>query len=928
MKSLKNGHSKASVCEDEDDIIRRMYQKTPEHLISDGQKEQLKNVPAHMVRRAWFTLAHMLLNDNALVAVMGCCDGELVYAMAVLKPNIQFVGIDGNKNAIARARKNYKLPNIEFRQGDISSINLGPESVDAIINHRVLFEIYSDHAYSDLKVTRALDHHFSLLKTHGIMFIQDYVMPEPGQFVLMEFPDSPGVSDNFNDFNNIELLEWYSEEARSHDEYAGFFLEELPPRFPKTRLFRLPYKWAYEFMVRKHDRRLWKNELNKEYAFFTERDFRKNIKALGGRVMYTAKQWDEKFIAENYDGQFNLYNENGQYLSYPPTSLCVLVKKINHNQSLKLSERRRSKRPAGDLQITSMRNKDNGELIDIVSRAVSYADLLPYRVDEVAKSIKIYLHEGNPRGLANAVPRGTCNLDGRSWSGHMVETISVKVDDLPPEGTEDIRQAKNFAHDFLSLKTFLGATLEKGAGYYADPKHIDEKVDTYYLEISEPEKKVLPVTDKLIDNDSYKTRGVIRELDAQDILNAISVGLIPNGRLETQIRYLFDKHKIKATSWNESPLQLKENPNLKETKVSDLIKRLEEDAKQPYEKSKGSAGQLQISHSIFVDEGLADEGGSSGISSHEMDFYLPSDQAANVAVVLPLSRSINGEVMAGVCTDYLPIPQRYNGSAATVSVPSFELPNTITSMDQAKKFIAEKFEVDAKNVCPLGPSYFKHLGVTPQRVFPFAVSTGPGSVEHIAGATEYVRMEGLKALCYWDNHDSFIQVVAMSYQLFCQDNDHAVKWSLSKSFAADHSRSISEMGEFINHGSKGATASVPAPANASFSSKAAAPSSSNSAEKAVQSIKSSAASASRANSESSSSSSSSDTGSSSSSQGAPLKAPIKDKKKKTGRTGLLQRLKNKSEDIGKVKDTVKSQQIGNSHEEHESSRDEPKRRLD
>lgn len=918
MVSLKHGHNRASQGDDDEDLIRRMYQKTPPHLISDEQRELLKDIPAHFVRRAWFTLAHMLLNDNALIAVMGCGNGMLTYTMAVLKPNLQFVGIDHDKNAISFARQNYKLQNAEFIQGDISRINLGPESVDAIISNRILYEIYSNHAYSDLCVTRALEHHFSLLKTDGTMFIQDYVMPEPGQFVLMEFPDKPGLSDDFADFSNAELLEWYSEQARSHDEYSGFFLEELPPRFPKTRLFRLPYKWAYEFMIRKHDRNLWKSELDKEYAFFTERDFRKNLKSLGGRVLYTAKQWDEKFIAENYDGQFNLYSEEGITLSYPPTSLVVLARKINHKQSLRLSERRRSKKPTGQLQITSMRNKDNGELIDIVSRAEASADILPYRIDEANQTIKVYIHEGNPRGLANAVPRGTNNLDGRSWSGHMIEAISIRADDVPENYDSDIRGVKDFADTFFGLKPFFGAKLEKGAGYYTDPKHIDEKIDTYYLQIAENDEKVKQITDHLMDSNHYKTRGILRELDTQDILNAIAVGLIPTCRLEIQIRNLLQKHNIKATSWSESPLQLKENPNIKETKVNDLIRRLREDKQQPFEKAKGSAGQIQISHSIFVDEGLADSGGSSGLSSHEMDFFLPTAQTTNIAVVMPLSKNINGEVMSGICTDYMPIPQRYNGSGLTVSVPSFELPNSISSMEQAKRFIAEKFEVDPKYVSPLGPSYFKHLGVTPQRIFPFAVCEAPGGAGHMSGVTEYVNTKGLLSLCYWDNHDSFIKVVAMSYQQFCQDSDHSVKWSLTKSFAADHSRSISEMGEYINQGSNGARAQIPAPANSSSASSTSlsAPTTSGGSELGI-------ADAARAARDSA------DASSSSASEGTSLTAPKK-KSKSTGRTGLLQRLKGRNGSMGEhmeqIKTGLKASDLG-AYEKKEPSKNDKDYKL-
>lgn len=47
---------------------------------------------------------------------------------------------------------------------------------------------------------------------------------------------------------------------------AGFFLEELPIRSP-VLLFRLPHKWAYEFIMRKDRRVQWQAEMPKEYTF-------------------------------------------------------------------------------------------------------------------------------------------------------------------------------------------------------------------------------------------------------------------------------------------------------------------------------------------------------------------------------------------------------------------------------------------------------------------------------------------------------------------------------------------------------------------------------------------------------------------------------------------------------------------------------------
>src|SRR5690606_32029214 len=89
---------------------------------------------------------------------------------------------------------------------------------------------------------------------------------------------------------------------------GGFFLEELPARFPRTRLFRLPYKWAYEFIMRKDDRGHWETELPMEYTFYTERGFRKELRALGARLVYSAPYWDEDIIEKKFEGHFRLYD--------------------------------------------------------------------------------------------------------------------------------------------------------------------------------------------------------------------------------------------------------------------------------------------------------------------------------------------------------------------------------------------------------------------------------------------------------------------------------------------------------------------------------------------------------------------------------------------------------------------------------------------
>jgi SAM-dependent methyltransferase len=282
---LKQGHNEALGIKE-----KRLAPRSVEDYYA--RNEHLKEFPTSVLRKAWFTLAHLLLEPGAHVLDMGCTTGVLSYAMATLNPDIKITAIDLDKGLIKEAKKMYKRPNLTFLHADINSESLVKqigEPVDAIINSFILHNIYSNAQYDDRPVISTLERQFDLLKPGGQIFIRDYAMPPPGEYVLLEMPDIESTGKNLNQLSEADLLVWYSENARPREEKGcdGFFLEELPPRFPQTRLFRLPYKWAYEFIMRKDDRASWENELPKEYTFFTQREYRKNLRALGARVLFT-----------------------------------------------------------------------------------------------------------------------------------------------------------------------------------------------------------------------------------------------------------------------------------------------------------------------------------------------------------------------------------------------------------------------------------------------------------------------------------------------------------------------------------------------------------------------------------------------------------------------------------------------------------------
>lgn len=742
----------------------------------------LKNIPASIVKKAWFITSHLLLDPHARVVDAGCGDGAMTYAMAALKPEIEFIGLDIKAEKIEAAREKYRLNNLSYQLGNIYT-DLGESSYDGIINSFSLHEIYSDSYFNDRLIELALQRQYKALKDRGVMIVRDYLNPDLQNFVQMEFSEGGPASEDFETCSEADLLVWFSEHAREtglQDKNSGgggdsgFFLEELPPNFPRMRLFRLPEKWAYEFIWRKDDRALLKAELHKEYAFYDELDFGRLFSAMGARLTYSAPHWDEAFLKARYNGKIRLYDENGQRLGPPPANHMMVVHKLAERVPQMVQERRASRQKDGPIHINTVRNDKNGTISDVISRDLEISEIIPFRVSAEGR-LKIYLQDSVPRGLANAVPRHGKILDGRKWSGHMIEAMAISSDIVLQVKDKPYADLQKFAQNYLGFKPSMDARLLEGGGFYPDPNRIDERILTHYFRV-ETLHPAFAALHPMVDVEGYSSRPIVHEYDAQDILNAIAVGYIPTSRLETQILALFQLLGIKAEAWGDMPLQLSELPVDETLKITDIMKQysLSDDR---YKPARGQAGQVRMIQSVFVEEGREANGNISGLSARDMQFAVEEDHTINTAVVLPLVKNLNGEVMAGVVTQYLPVPQRYSGTGHSVTLPSFNLPKDVTDIEAAKHYIAKQYDVKPEYVARMGESYFTHIGITPHRIYPFVVTNfNPGSGGHVHGTTSVTMLRDLWKLLYWDNGDSFIKVVSMAYQNL-MDSDMSVRRS-------------------------------------------------------------------------------------------------------------------------------------------------------
>jgi SAM-dependent methyltransferase len=720
--NLREGHRRALGLGPAHTSQPKLY-KSVEKLFKDDRGELLKAIPPWVIKKAWFALAHLFLEPGSRVIDMGSRDGSMVYTMSVLAPNMHFIGVDKNADTIQKSKENYQRPNLEFRHGDVLGDVLPENSVDAIICSFVLHEIFSNSGFNQRLVRQTLRQCQKYLKPGGLLLVRDYAEPDmPDAMVYLEMPDTPSLGDGPETMSEPDLLAWYSEYATMRDDPSGsgFFLEEVPSRFPRTRLFRLPHKWAYEFIMRKDQRSQLRDELPKEYTFFSEREYHKTINTLGLRVLYSAPHWDDTHIEKHFEKHFRLLDESGNPLGNPATSFIILSQKIDPRDSLLLAERRKTKNQETSFNVTTYRNDVDGRLVEVVSRDINTTDIIPFSI-MTGNRLVVYLHEGVPRGLVNAVPRGARNLDGKFWSGHLTEAISVETDVISQLEEQGSKAVTGFVEESLGLKASVGHAFVAGPSYYPNPRFIAERVETRFISVEPAMGRFVPhfVRDEL---KGFASTGAVKAYDAQSILNAISVGALPSGNLEMQLLMLFSMLDIKATDWSETPLVLKEEEPPEHTiDVSDILKKTATKDRR-YKEMRGTLGTIKLEKSVFVDEGVDSEGGNRGLAARDVDFAVNEGTGNNIAVILPLSRQHSGEVMAGVIVDFMPVPQRYAGNGQMITLPSLPLPKEILNMDMARRYIAEKYEIKPEQVSKLGEPYFSHIEVTPQRIFPFAIN--------------------------------------------------------------------------------------------------------------------------------------------------------------------------------------------------------------
>lgn len=728
-------------------------------------------MPEFIQQKAALISAHFLLPAGARIVDMGCETGEIAYVLAQLNPRAEIIGVDRDPAAIEFARKTYRLPNLSYKLSDVTIPEMEDESIDGIINSNILHHVYSAGGYNPDEISQLIEKQARKLKPGGTMLIRDYIMPPEDEFVLLELPNKPSEGHDPVRMSDADLLVLFSQSARPLPSGGceGFFIEEQMPRREGTRLFRLPHKWALEFVHRKNYRSSWTQEIRQEYTFYTHHDYRREMSKLGMRMVFSAPYWNPWVVKHCFKGYFQLYTEEYHPMNIPPTNYFIVTQKVKDKQSLILEERRPSQKPVGDLQIMVVRDKKSGQLHELVKRPGEYCDIVPYRITADNRLV-IYVRSGYPRPIVNAVSRGSHNLDGKKWSGHLIEPISMDTVNMTDQVDENRKMIFDYVRNYANLRPKTEESWYVGDTYFPSPDRIDEAIEPVFVEVENPQKSIWPIHgDKEV---RFIEPGTITELDASDIILASQVGLLPEPRLELHVFDLMSRYGLPLPKWIGESLPPIPGQAIKVREPEDLLKDVE-----PAEFDEAQKGSIHLKpvKAVFVEEGKVGRM-TRGLSAQDVEFIVTDDGIENVAVVLPVSRDWDDNLLVALEPKILPVPNRLGGDGAMLNAPSFVLPKEVKTIDEAKAFIALKFQVSVDHVHQLGDSYFTHVGVTPQRIYPFIV-TSPAKVQ-VGRTLHFMMMKKYWKLKDWTRFSGALMKMMVRLQML-SDKDHGLTMNRS-----------------------------------------------------------------------------------------------------------------------------------------------------
>ena len=332
---------------------------------------------------------------------------------------------------------------------------------------------------------------------------------------------------------------------------------------------------------------------------------------------------------------------------------------------------------------------------------------MPWFEDENGQ-IFVLAKKDFPRPIVNS-QRQNNHLNRANYSGYLTEPISAIIHH---RDTEIQREIEKILLDRAKLQSDEILKISEPNFYFPSAGGIDERVESHLVRISAWGKPP-----QVIENYTpFVNAGVVRELDALQILRASHVGGMFDARLEINIYRLLRSLKRSNGAWIGA--EIKPTSQSLDLKIETEINLETRQVFEPCELEKKRF--LKLERSEFIEYDCTGD----HLKRAEFEYVSPNNFSKNTVVAIPFFMA-NNEFFVGVEYRDLPAVQRFTGNSQLVCVPAWRLSKTVSHKFDIQSFLYEKFTIDfnvaVNKLWELGGSYFTSAGITPEVVYPFAV---------------------------------------------------------------------------------------------------------------------------------------------------------------------------------------------------------------
>ena len=627
---------------------------------------------------------------NTIVDV-GMASGTSSAILAKLFPDMNIIGVDINPQMVEIAESHYQMPNLSFRLDDGEKLSdFEPESVNGFFNCSSIHHITSYNNYDNNHAINTIKRQSELLRDKGILIIRDFVKPKEDEVILelstMEQKDRP---------SDVDLFVLFSRTARSlaAPGERGFPFKELKSITPGTMRFQLFLPDATEFIRRKDYFSDWDVELQEEYGYFIQEEFESCFRDMGLRIILSSPIYNQWIINNRYKNLFRIFDLSGREIGFPPTNYLIAGEKVKQGKEIRLI--RHLPMPENSfLHHSSYKNKETGQIFDVVERPNEVEDIIPYYKE--GNSLTVMAKHAYPRPLAN-VRTDSPVPDGKKYSSYIPEGLTVsKTDTL-----------ENLLAERFGIESSQYTKPEQALSYYTSPGGINERVTSYFIRLNSMQHK----PSQKNPHSGFRDTGSIHLYDAAQLLNTAHTGALVEARLELNIYRLFAEFGISLPQWLGEKIEIDEAEIDSVSSLNDILN-TQKPVFIPCDKK---ADFLCTQRACFAETDMKD-------SREILEYVYPDQLSSNTLVTLPVCR-YHGEIYAGLELRDLPVPQLFSGSSSLLTAPAKRLPKSVGSMFDLTTFLSQ-MDIEGASVkkyFKLGEKYFPSIGITTEQVYPYII---------------------------------------------------------------------------------------------------------------------------------------------------------------------------------------------------------------